>query len=731
MEKNNKSKNNWQRRWLSSIDSNKKWYEKKIIIGTSSILGFTVLSTAIVVPIVLTNSEIIGTLPAPIIPMVQDAIKSLNAVDNKQTRLTLWNGYISSLTTPTNNSTILEKIVRSDTFIDEFITFLSSDIFVDNTVSIPSYGSVTQENLDLIKSTISTPESKASFKDIALSTYSNLFNFSSTSASTPMFTIKNNTSGDIFNFSLFMPLIGLDLIYNANETVSIKIPALHDVTNENNVRLNVTKFSTLNPAINVSTNFYFKPNSILQIPKTITTNFNTFIYLASQDEQSKRTNIINLLTKIQKSILTDPTGNIGLTYWNSFALNYAVSNTAFLKKDLQKPIDQSAFSKFLAANAFSGNTALTTLKLDRLRILATSSVATHFMQSTTPFAATTYYTKTLFSTNSAFLADPDNFSFELTISKFNFEFSVNNLFLGSNAISITPKLELSGNLANKTYDLDTNRYHYANYLIPKGEYDVSSIINMSRDVSTTTGGLYGFFNSLINNPQSEITKTTNGLVELNNKPIANQIEFWNTFVSNPTNKHLLLAEIKKPNVLYDFINSNLYWDNPIGVSTTTFPRIDQNTLKSSIQSAANFLIDGSVDLSVSANPVISLGQISYGSAATDKFSSVKIYFGNENNSMGNFNATSTSNFANISFLQTLGETNHINKNSVFAAASKRFSIVFETETDAFVFYFGQGKSTNNGTVSQVNKSVIIPQTILTPPTHFVEAVQYLGLLSNS
>ncbi|MEG1821250.1 MAG: hypothetical protein RR201_03325, partial [Malacoplasma sp.] len=206
----------------------------------------------------------------------------------------------------------------------------------------------------------------------ALSTYSNLFNFSSTSASTPMFTIKNNTSGDIFNFSLFMPLIGLDLIYNDNETVSIKIPALHDLTNENNVRLNVTKFSTLNPAINVSTNFYFKPNSILQIPKTITTNFNTFIYLASQDEQSKRTNIINSLTRIQKSILSDQTGNIGLTYWNSFALNYATSNNTFLKADFAKEIADAGMYKFLATNAKNGNTNISADELTLLRTQLTT-----------------------------------------------------------------------------------------------------------------------------------------------------------------------------------------------------------------------------------------------------------------------------------------------------------------------------------------------------------------------
>ncbi|MEG0992113.1 MAG: hypothetical protein RSE26_02795, partial [Malacoplasma sp.] len=110
----------------------------------------------------------------------------------------------------------------------------------------------------------------------------------------------------------------------------------------------------------------------------------------------------------------------------------------------------------------------------------------------------------------------------------------------------------------------------------------------------------------------------------------------------------------------------------------------------------------------------------------DKFSSIKIYFGNEAESISKFNVTSTPSHSNLTFSQTVGETTLADKAAIHTAAAKRFSIVFETASDAFVFYFGQGKITESGSTKQVTKPVIIPQTILTVSTNFVETIQAIN-----
>ncbi|MEG2464369.1 MAG: hypothetical protein RSA87_04235 [Malacoplasma sp.] len=706
-----------------AYNEEKPWYKKRnTTIVSSTILGIGVLTTIIAIPVGLTYINSGTTYIAPLFD-IKATNELLNAVDNKETRINVWNTYMDALENPESNiSFSLEDIIRNEPFINQFIEFLTSNLYI--TLNGTETGAISQSDADKIKETLLA--NKLLFKNTALATYTNLFSFQTTSPSTPMFTFKDKTNGETINFSLSMPLAGLDLKYNDDGTVNVVIPASLDTTNTtNNVQLTITKFSS--PSITTTKSIYFKPDTILYLPTSIISSFPNFIVDLIKSEEVLRTDMITTFSAIERIISGDSSGVNGLTYWNSFGLNYATSNKTFLKTDLNKDIQSGSLYKFLKANAKNGNSIIEDSELTAIKSLSTNEG--EFNLSTTPFVSSPSYSNLLFNTKKT---NADNYSLELNITNFSYKSIVDNLFSGSKAIKITPQLELSGKLVKTP----TGNGAATTYTIDKGIYDFSSLVNLSSLTNTTNGGLVGFFKNL-KDLADPITSLTNRLVGLNSRPIAEQITFWNSFVSNVNNKPLILSELKKTNVLSNFIISNIDVNNLMGINANggTLPTIDINTLKTSIDSAVSGTSLDSVNLSFITSgktPAITLSPssgIQYGNDATnDKFASITIYFGNEENSISNFNITSTSSKSNVSFSQTSGLTSFSDKDSVINAAAKRVSIVFEktttggSNTSTSVAYFGQYKTTGQNP-QQLTKPIIIGESILTLATKFIEFIQ--------
>ncbi|MEG0879577.1 MAG: hypothetical protein RSE95_02825, partial [Malacoplasma sp.] len=598
-------------------ESNLPWYKKKnTIIASTSILGAGIFATVIAVPISLTN-----TPPTTTSDLVKNAINQLQVEGNKETRAIIWNRYMGSLNT-TAKATIIEDIVRKDAFIDEFINFIADNLYISETTT--DVGSITKADADLFKTTISNATNKPLFKDTALATYTKLFDFTSTTA---MFTFKDKATAETIQFSLTMPLAGLDLKYNDDRTVDIQIPATHDTTTAaNNVRLSITKFTT--PSITSAKDVYFKANSIIKFPSSIMTNFSTFLDTTVKEEEKIRTDMKTSLGAIEKSINSDSTGTVGLSYWNSFALNYATSNVAFLKAEFGKDTTEAGIYKFLADNAKTNDStpvAISDAELKEIKTLSASSTSGDFILTDTPFASSPSFSDLFFATNQT--SATSNYALELTVNKFSYKFVIDNLFAGSKAIHITPSLEMSATLIKKTNG-NNSTVTYKEYNIAKATYEVGNLINMSPVSTLDNGGFIGFFNDLLKTPQTSNAKLTNGLVTLNSKSINDQLAFWNSFASNSTNKPLILAELKKDNVLYDFITNNIEWTNVLG-TTTTFPTITEATLLTNITNAIKAVDNANFSFDINSTAKIALTDVAYGSGSTDKFSSIKIYFGNE------------------------------------------------------------------------------------------------------
>ncbi|MEG0992112.1 MAG: hypothetical protein RSE26_02790, partial [Malacoplasma sp.] len=207
-------------------ENNKPWYKKKnTIITSSSILGAGVLATVIAVPIAIADTTITTPTPTPppIVNPIQDAINVLNAIGNKDARATVWNAYMTQLAA--TRGAEFEKIIRTDAFIDQFINLLTDNLYV--TEAGTETGAISKADAVSFKETISNTTNKAFFKQTDLATYTKLFDFSQTTA---MFTFKDKTANETIHFTLTMPLAGLDLIYNDDQTISITTPAAHDTT---------------------------------------------------------------------------------------------------------------------------------------------------------------------------------------------------------------------------------------------------------------------------------------------------------------------------------------------------------------------------------------------------------------------------------------------------------------------------------------------------------------------
>ncbi|MEG1354131.1 MAG: hypothetical protein RSC65_04215, partial [Malacoplasma sp.] len=300
----------------------------------STILGIGVLTTIIAIPVGLTYINSGTTYIAPPLD-IKATNELLNAPDNKETRIDVWNTYMAALENPESNiSFSLEDIIRGESFINQFIEFLTSNLYI--TSAGTETGAITQSDANKIKETLLA--NKNLFSENTLAVYKNLFSFQTTNPSTPMFTFKDKTNGETINFSLSMPLAGLDLKYNDDGTVNVVIPTSIDTTNTaNNVQLTITKFSS--PSITTTKNIYFKPlDSTLYLPTSIISSFPIFIVDLIKSEEVLRTDMITTFSAIERIISDDSSGVNGLTYWNSFGLNYATSNKTFLKADLNKDI---------------------------------------------------------------------------------------------------------------------------------------------------------------------------------------------------------------------------------------------------------------------------------------------------------------------------------------------------------------------------------------------------------
>ncbi|MEG1820949.1 MAG: hypothetical protein RR201_01760, partial [Malacoplasma sp.] len=336
---------NQNKKMQNVVGNNKPWYKKKsTIITSSSILGAGVLATAIAVPLVLTSTSTTTTVVSPEVIATN---KILNQSNNKDSRIGFWNNYMKSIsTTETQRATSLDLIVRKEEFINQFISFLIDNLYV--TENGTETGSITQVDASKIKSSLSEFANKESFADPALATYTNLFNFTNSDL---MLNFKNKASAATIEFSFYMPLVGLDLIYNDNQTVSVKTSKVHDATKANNIRLTIKTFSELNISTSNQKDYFFKVDSDIKLPSAILTWFPKFFETAIKKEASLRKHIETTLSTIKTTINSDTSNIKSLSYWNSFALLYDKANAAFLKADLLKDVNAGGMYKFLTENA--------------------------------------------------------------------------------------------------------------------------------------------------------------------------------------------------------------------------------------------------------------------------------------------------------------------------------------------------------------------------------------------
>ncbi|MEF9985397.1 MAG: hypothetical protein RR697_03440 [Malacoplasma sp.] len=712
---------NQNKKMQNLVGNNKPWYKKKgTIITSSSILGAGVLATAIAVPLVLLSNNETSTIVFD--KNIVETNKMLNEADNKNSRIGIWNNFISTLSpsnTPRANS--LDSIVRTDAFIKEFINLLTDNLYV--TEKGTERGAITQVDVDKIKATISESANLALFKDTTAAVYTELFDFKD---STSMFTFKNKTNNPTIEFSLFMPLPGLDLIYNDNGTVNIKTPATHPNDINSNVRLNIKTFT--NPSIRSEKNYYFKANSNIQLPGVIVNKFPTFYSQTITNESSYRQHINKSLADIQSSISNDSTNIKSLSYWNSFAILYYKANVALLKEDLLKATNIGGMYKFLAANAKdASNNAISNTDLEEIKTIAaegTGATKGDKLGLTKPFIASPSYSTLLLNTTNT---TGNKYTLDVNVTKFSYDFKVSNLFLGSDAISITPSLELSATLVKTP----TNSTAATTYNIANSTYDVSSLVSLSGSgVLTESGGLAGFFSEItdITNDGAvgplQVSQLVNGLVNLNSKSQTEQIQFWNTFSSVEANEKKLTASLKGNKILANFITQYVDFTNISGFTTdnASLPTIQKHILESSIENKKNSLVVSTWNFTTDGTSKITLEDstngIVYGTnSSIDKFDSITIYLGYETDSIENINFTSNiSGGSNISFSQTIGQTSTFSsKEEVIAAAKKRVSIVFEKTTTSdtskpatLIGYFGQSKNESK----QTTKPIIISERII-------------------
>ncbi|MEG2476360.1 MAG: hypothetical protein RSA40_02325, partial [Malacoplasma sp.] len=555
---------NQNKKMQNVVGNNKPWYKKKAtIIALSTILGAGVLATAIAVPLVLTSTS----SSKPDVPAISQEVitatnKILNGTNNKDSRVRVWNDYMVSLRPKADNDpNSIDSIVRTDQFINEFINFLTDNLYV--TTAGTEAGAITQSDVNKIKSAISNATNKPCFKDTNLTTYTELFNFIS---DTSMFGFKNKATGATFEFNLFMPFPGLDLVYNDDQTIDFNISDKHDASDSKNVRLTINAFSDANIAI--TRHVYFKPGANIRLPNSVTKGFSPFFIKTIQNEESLRKHMLATFADIKNTIDADTSRIKSLSYWNSFALLYDRANIAFLKEDLLKETTVGGMYKFLTANAKDASSQpIPKTDLDAIKTIAeTLGTGTNpapakgdLLGITEPFVSSPVYSNLLLNTTNT---SGDKYSLELNITKFSYEFAVNSLFESQNSVIVTPSLELSGKVVKKASDNTLTTYNIANAL-----YDVSDLISLSGDTDSETGGFIGFFIELMDLTNRK-PALINGLVKLNSKPVEEQVAFWNEFSSDTENAKKLLATLKSPNTLSVFINEFIDSTNLFGFAST-------------------------------------------------------------------------------------------------------------------------------------------------------------------
>lgn len=443
-----------------------------VLIGFCGAIGIPI---AITLPIIQKKENTIPHNSNEI-----EAITVLNSANNVDTRINVWNEYITHLSnpiTPNGNDSMLNKIVREDIFINQFIDFLTTNLLIDNSSS-PENGSITQHNLDLIRAELNKDSTKDIFKNSNLSVYTNLFKFSQNS-SIAMFSF-DNVSIPLISFSLFMPfsISGLDLIYRDDKSVDIKIDNTSNIIN-NKVRLTINKFP--NPSITTPINYYFKSLIPIEFPPIITNGFPDFFSGIVNTEVKAREKLINGLITIKNSIDSDATSQIGLSYWNDFTAKYGTFNKPFVERDLQKTIETSSLYNFISTNVHPD----LNLRGDLNAIRSIAANPLNLGLNNTPYNNSS---RMLFNTSNT---SGTKYALTINIFSFRYEFTVNNLFSGiDNAIKITPYLMISGVLRSISPGVTSDTYITSGGA--SAQFNMQNTIDMSY-----LNGLVGFFYNLI------------------------------------------------------------------------------------------------------------------------------------------------------------------------------------------------------------------------------------------
>lgn len=705
---------------------------KSVIISASSILGVGALTAAIVTPVVLLT----GTKPLDF----STDINILNAIENHDNRIKIWNDYFSSLSnqnttinnynsknlltwTPDGNKQKNFKTLTKDiSFINEFISMfeknlLISPITVDNSVS--------KDDLSLL-----VKEMRSLASDIALNEYSNVGNSFGSYWNPSSFQlvpqgstiVQNNTIWYFQNqdasikYEFMLPSNNVSLEYLNNASKIIIKNNRNSTIRANNIRVNILSNSI--PAFTTKKTLYFKVDTAISIPSKLFAGFSDFFIIQKKNATSTNVKYKNYFENLKKEIAINP--SISLTLWNQFILNYSQANDAHIVADLKSKDSKmmkliSDIAKENSSNTIKLNDALNSFK----EIAQNPTPAGHKeLIQPTPYGLINFGTKNtdtddLFfkyqlntnpSDQSAPIIAVKEFFVFFDILEFDFDVKFNSFFSADKVI-FTPKIKIGPN--SKFKAMVTTNGVLQTYAITPGWYDITSIIDTKSSFSI-------FFDVLINNQNSALTNLTNSLIKFNSNKNANKVSVWNDYALNM--KSAILRNLQDTTINNSFIKhilSNvrdnlLVPDGQVGNSFLVNTSAKQNLFSTNF--AKEMLTITDLDFTVKSlspdtetKPLISFtNPIKYD---TTKGYYVDIYFGSEdaNYSSMNMNLAQTplgsaTNFSSFAIQQTTPNIPSRNASNLINAAKKRFSIVLKDSTDQntmFVGFLGLKKDISN------------------------------------
>lgn len=691
---------------------------KSVIISTSSILGLGALTAAIVTPVVLLTGE------KPL--NFSNDINILNAPENKDNQIKIWNDYFLAISSQNiannykNQKNLLTwspdgikqrkflELKKDINFINEFILMLENNLLIaqsttNNAISKEDLSLLMQEIKSLAIDIASNEHSGApdSFGSYWRPNSFQLIPQENTTNQNNKIWYFHNQDGSI-KYEFIMPNNNVSLEYLPNASKAKIKNNWNSKIGANNVKLNV--FSKSIPAFNVKKSIYFKENTYIDIPNKLFEGFSDFFAVQKKNATSSNVKYKNYFENLKRQMSIN--SGISLTLWNQFILNYSPINDAHIESDLKSKDSKmleliSDIAKDNSSNTIKLNDALASFKNTIQNPVPTDH--TEIIQPTkyglVNFGSKSVDTDDLFlrfilNTIPANQGDPiikvQEFSTFFDILEFDFDVKFNSFF-SVNKLVLTPKIKIGPN--SKFEAILTAGGKLQTYQITPGWYEINSLIDSNYSLAN-------FFDILINNETSEITKLTNSLIKFNANKNSNKISVWNDYVTKMSNTILAtLQNNLSSNTFIKSVLSNVRTNLlvPNGQASNSFQintSVKNNTFSNNFTREMSTL--NSLDFTVSpgkVNPVISfVNPIKYDSSNGYY---VDIYFGVEDSNFSSVNmnlaqtpAGSITNYSSFAIEQTVPRIPLQNASNLIAAAKKRFSIVLKDSIDQSIMFVG-------------------------------------------